>query len=162
MTTSTIPIESPHLEREILLYMERLAQRHAVVFGTPPTPKRTVATVAARYAADLQGKRDHLGPDNARNAAAEIMTHLVDDADLLSPDFWKTDLGRAVAWYVGYVTDMVPTPIAAAILGMTRQAVHDAKVRGALKAARAEGVTATGISRASLLPYLRAQYGVRE
>ncbi|MGW0431022.1 hypothetical protein ACWDV4_00525 [Micromonospora sp. NPDC003197] len=48
-------------------------------------------------------------------------------------DWWTTPLGRVVAWRVGHPTaESVPYAVAGAMLGITRQGVHDLVNRGKL------------------------------
>lgn len=158
MTDPITPLESPQLEHEIRTRVEALYRRALQVLEeSVPTGKR--ARIASAYASELRGR--HGDEDAAQGTAREIVEYLVDRADLETPDFWRTALGQAVAWHLGYPEEVVPAPIAAAILGMSRQAVHDAKQRGTLAAARVDGIPQAGVSRDSVRAYLRAQHGVR-
>ena len=48
-------------------------------------------------------------------------------------DWWRTPMGQVVAWRVGHPTaESVSYPVAGAMLGITRQCVHDLVSRGKL------------------------------
>jgi hypothetical protein len=48
-------------------------------------------------------------------------------------DWWRTPMGQVVAWRVGHPTaESVSYPVAGAMLGITRQGVHDLVTRGKL------------------------------
>lgn len=143
----TMPLDLPDLETEIRDRVDRLAARSSYLFVHPvPTAKRNQVT-----AWHLKALRGNAGEDAIR----QIVFELVDPGELDTAGFWGSALGRAVAWHIGYHREVVPVPTAGAILEVTRQAVHDARKRGALRA----GPGGAGIDRASLLAYLRAQFG---
>lgn len=149
--TTPMPLEALQLEDDLSQRVDQLAMRNAHVFGQPLPAKRIVAHVAKRYAADLTG-RGRKGEDDAVAAAEEVSRYLVDDAEIGTPLFWRSDLGRAIAWHLGYAWHSAPQSHAAAILGVSRQAVSDAVGRGALRTAQ-DG----GVERTSLRDYLRAR-----
>ena len=72
--------------------------------------------------------------------AASLAVHLVgllypSDAQPFDPppSWWRTPVGRVVAYRLGHPTrEAVPYPVAGAMLGVTRQAVHDLVARGKL------------------------------
>ncbi|MGW3493708.1 hypothetical protein [Streptomyces sp. NPDC001020] len=48
-------------------------------------------------------------------------------------DWWRTPMGQVVAWRTGHPTaESVSYPVAGAMLGITRQGVHDLVTRGKL------------------------------
>lgn len=61
-------------------------------------------------------------------------------------DWWRTPMGQLLAWRVGHPTaESVPYPVAAAMLGITRQGVHDLISRGRLTRHPAGGVVPESI-----------------
>ncbi|MGW1059284.1 hypothetical protein [Micromonospora rubida] len=62
------------------------------------------------------------------------------------PEWWGTPLGRAVAWRVGHPTAVsVSYAVAGAMLGITRQGVHDLVNRGRLARHPDGGVTSASV-----------------
>lgn len=83
-----------------------------------------VAVRAAYLAAEL------LAPDDtaARLAGIRLIAVLHPGDEPFAPPerWWRTPLGRVVAWRVGFPgADGVPVAVAAAMLGVSRQFVHD-------------------------------------
>lgn len=115
-------------------------------------PLRTRITADAEmWAAQL------LGPDTrlARHTGARMISAFYPgDAPFEMPaDWWRTPLGRAIALCVGHPSrDVVSYPVAAAMLGITRQGVHDLVRRGKL-VRHADG----GVTTASVRARLRAR-----
>ncbi|MFC7327811.1 hypothetical protein [Marinactinospora rubrisoli] len=61
-------------------------------------------------------------------------------------DWWRTPMGQVVAWRVGHPTaERVSYPVAGAMLGITRQGVHDLVARGRLPRHPEGGVVASAI-----------------
>lgn len=78
-----------------------------------------------------------LGPDEdaARLAGIRLTAVLYPGDEPFDPPerWWGTPLGRVVAWRVGFPgADGVPVVVAAAMLGVSRQFVHDLMNRGKL------------------------------
>ena len=78
-----------------------------------------------------------LGPDDrsARHAGARMISAFYpgDGPFEMPAEWWRTPLGRAVARRMGHpARDAVTYPVAAAMLGITRQGVHDLVRRGKL------------------------------
>lgn len=71
----------------------------------------------------------------AAGAIMRVMSTLYPGDGPFDPpvDWWGTPLGRALAWHAGHPTaESVPYPVAGAMLGITRQGVHDLVSRGKL------------------------------
>ncbi|MEJ3653399.1 hypothetical protein WEH80_10480 [Actinomycetes bacterium KLBMP 9759] len=90
-----------------------------------------VVARAGRLAAEL------LAPDDAaaRLAGIRLVSVLHPGDEPFDPPerWWRTPLGRVVAWRVGFPgADGVPVAVAAAMLGVSRQFVHDLMHRGKL------------------------------
>ncbi|MGI5271828.1 hypothetical protein ACQEUU_21930 [Nonomuraea sp. CA-218870] len=99
---------------------------------------------AATWAADL------LGPDRSRavHTGARLIAVLYpgDAAFDPPPEWWRTPLGRAIARRVGHPSaDRVPYAVAGAMLGITRQGVHDLVRRGKLRPHPDGGVTTRSV-----------------
>jgi hypothetical protein len=88
-----------------------------------------------------------LGP-NATYAVASIVGALYPSDDVFDPpvDWWRTPLGRVVLSRVGFPgREAVSYPIAGAMLGVTRQGVHDLVTRHKLERHPDGGVTVASI-----------------
>lgn len=91
-----------------------------------------------------------LGPDDrtARHAGARIIGAFYpgDGPFEMPAEWWRTPLGRAVARRIGHpARTVVSYPEAAAMLGITRQGVHDLVRRGKLDRHADGGVTAASV-----------------
>jgi hypothetical protein len=117
----------------------RLANRLARACGTE-TPYRLSALVetADLYRRGLAGEQGHPGGEYV---ARLVLEELVDETERLQPEFWRTPLGRACAWWIGSSDPYVPRTVAAAVLNCSRQNVHEMTTRGTL-AAHGEGIDA--------------------
>lgn len=92
-----------------------------------------------------------LGPDErqAGSAAARIIAVLFDGDTAFDPpdEWWSTPLGRAIAVRTGHPTaKAVSYATAGAMLGITRQGVHDLVKRGKLARDPDGGVTAESVT----------------
>ncbi|MEH1015853.1 hypothetical protein V6U90_22425 [Micromonospora sp. CPCC 206060] len=85
-----------------------------------------------------------------------VATLYPDDGPFAPPvDWWRTPLGQALAWRVGHpIATSVSYAVAGAMLGITRQGVHDLVTRGKL-ARHPDG----GVIPASVRDRLRARDG---
>lgn len=97
-----------------------------------------------------------LGPDRPRavHTGARLISVLYpgDAAFDPPPEWWRTPLGRAIARRLGHPSaERVPYAVAGAMLGITRQGVHDLVRRGKLRRHPDGGVT-TGSVRERLDP----------
>ena len=106
--------------------------------------RRKAEAAAESFAARL------LGPDDrdATWAAATLIGALYPDDTAFDPpaDWWRTPLGRAVLRRVGHPSaTAVPYALAGAMLGITRQGVHDLVVRGKLSRDPDGGVTVSSV-----------------
>lgn len=123
------------VERRIIRLANRLAR--ACGLSTPYGLKELVE-IGASYRAGLAGER---GERYGEHTARLVLEELVDDAERLQPEFWRTLLGRACAWWIGSSDPYVPRTVAAAVLNCSRQNVHEMTTRGTL-AAHGEGIDA--------------------
>ncbi|MGW0521559.1 acyl-CoA-like ligand-binding transcription factor [Crossiella sp. NPDC003009] len=91
----------------------------------PLATARTYLRAAVEtQAAQLLGRDDQL----ARHAAARVIGALYPGDQPFDPplEWWRTPLGQVVARRVGHpATEAVPYSVAGAMLGVTRQGVHD-------------------------------------
>jgi hypothetical protein len=81
--------------------------------------------------------RQMTGADDRAAAAAvmRVMSTLYPSDGPFEPpvDWWSSPLGQVLAYRVGHPTaESVPYPVAGAMLGITRQGVHDLVSRGKL------------------------------
>ncbi|APU17780.1 MULTISPECIES: hypothetical protein [Actinoalloteichus] len=91
-----------------------------------------------------------LGPDDrlAREVSARLIAALYPGDTVFDPpaDWWQTPLGRITARRAGHPTEeSVSFALAGAMLGITRQGVHDLVRRGKLAGHSAGGVVADSI-----------------
>lgn len=106
--------------------------------------RRKAEAAAGSFAARL------LGPDDkdAAWAAATLIGALYPGDTAFDPpaDWWRTPLGQAVLRRVGHPSaTAVPYALAGAMLGITRQGVHDLVVRGKLLRDPDGGVTVASV-----------------
>jgi hypothetical protein len=106
--------------------------------------RRQIAGDAEMWAAQL------LGPDDtcARQLGIRLVAALYPGDTPFDPpeEWWQTPLGRAVARRVGHPgAAHVSYAVAGAMLGITRQGVHDLVKRGKLRRHRNGGVTTTSV-----------------
>lgn len=80
----------------------------------------SVAEHARNLAIRLAAAPDTIDPIVQARAATQVRA-LVRDGNFI---FWRTDLGQIVARLIGYGKPYVPRQAAAAILGVSRQRVH--------------------------------------
>jgi hypothetical protein len=71
-------------------------------------------------------------PSAREVGAGAVARSLLDVGELESPEWWCTDLGRAVAREIGYIAPAVPRAVARNILHVSRQAIDQMIARGAL------------------------------
>ncbi|MBC6457037.1 hypothetical protein [Actinomadura sp. HBU206391] len=129
------------------LIERRIVDPLEILFGSDEQVdpvRRRLRIEAEVWAAQL------LGPDNGlavRTAARLIAAVFPGDGPFDPPDeWWRTAFGRAVARRVGHPgKDAVPFATAGAMLGITRQGVHDLVKRAKLDRHPGGGVTTESI-----------------
>jgi hypothetical protein len=131
----TNPGIGEQVEQRIVRLANRLAR--ACALGTPYGLKELVE-IGDSYRAGLAGER---GERYGEHAARLVLEELVDDTERLQPEFWRTALGRACAWWIGSSDPYVPRTVAAAVLNCSRQNIHEMTTRGTL-ATLGDGVEA--------------------
>lgn len=110
-----------------------------------------VATLraAVRGEAESWARRMRDGDDQSavRLIVRVISTLYPTDAPFDPPaQWWGTPMGQLLAWRVGHPTaESVSYPVAAAMLGITRQGVHDLISRGKLARHPAGGVVPSSV-----------------
>jgi hypothetical protein len=113
--------------------------------GEPVGPVRELVRIRARrWAAVLLGD----DPRASMMVAIRLVSALYPSDVVFDPplEWWRTPLGRVMAWQVGHPTAAaVPFPVAGAMLGMTRQGVHDLVSRGKLDRHPDGGVTTDSV-----------------
>jgi hypothetical protein len=85
---------------------------------------------------------------DAVGAIMRLVTALYPSDGAFDPpvDWWRTPLGRVLAWRVGHPTaEYVSYSVAGAMLGITRQGVYDLVTRGKLVRHPAGGVTRASV-----------------
>lgn len=118
------------LHDELSARLRRLEVRTAHVFGQVLPNAPAVYATTDRYLALLQGAHGAPNADAAVVAALVLQQELIDPAELATPAFWATALGRAIGYWTGGYERWdggrllgVPQVEAAAILNVTRQNV---------------------------------------
>ncbi len=134
----TNPEIGPAVEKRILQLANRLAR---AVGGSTPYGLRQLVDAGDLYRRGLAGEQ---GVQAGEYVARLVLEELVDHTELLQPDFWRTPLGRACAWWIGSSDPFVPRTVAAAVLGCSRQNVHEMTARGTL-AALVDGIDAASL-----------------
>ena len=122
----------------------RLLDPLDILFGTGELLRKRVREETYAWAAMLLGGDDKA----AAYTAGRLITALFPGDGPFDPpaEWWATPFGRAVALRVGHPTARaVPVSVAAAMLGITRQGVHDLLNRGKLSRHADGGVTVASI-----------------
>ncbi|MFG1868438.1 hypothetical protein [Micromonospora arborensis] len=107
----------------------------------PPVSEvlRSQLEIAAEvWAAQVLGPDERLAAETARRLAVEIYQ----SGDVFAPPFewWRTPFGALVARRFGHpAAEAVSLTVASAMLGITRQGVHDLVKRGKLRRDEASG-----------------------
>lgn len=148
------------LHDELSNRMRRLELRTSLVF-------RQALPVAAAVFAATDGYLTRLRCDTPgggmdATTAAEVLQHeLIDPAELGTPAFWATALGRAIGYWTGGHERWtgnhclgVPQVEAAALLKMSRQGVNDAIGRKRLEQVGA----GLGVTASSVVALMHARY----
>ncbi|WP_100445850.1 DNA-binding protein [Glycomyces xiaoerkulensis] len=139
-------IDPDDLEQELLALVERrLLDPLEILLGSPDLAAPLREHLKAQTA---DWARDLLGADDAAatGTASRLLAVLFGGDEFSPPDsWWLTSFGRIVALRIGYPGRPTIAPVeAAAMLGITRQGVHDLIRRGKLvKAADGKLVTAS-------------------
>ncbi|HEY6737367.1 MAG TPA: hypothetical protein VI076_00815 [Actinopolymorphaceae bacterium] len=127
-----MPTNDPLVEQLTGLLETRLLDPLEIVLDDPlPTLRERARTQARHWADTLRG--DDLAA--ARLTAARVIAALYpgDTAFDPPPAWWRTPLGGVVARRLGHPgATAVSYAVAGAMLGITRQGVHDLLVRGKL------------------------------
>lgn len=102
-------------DEQMLALIDRLYRRCAAVFiGCTPDDPTLILRVYQRGLSD----------ERSEYIARQIGRHLVDRSELEDEAFWKTPVGRQVAWHVGYPYDRCPAALVGPISGTSRQYAH--------------------------------------
>ncbi|RCV54016.1 hypothetical protein DEF23_03860 [Marinitenerispora sediminis] len=140
-TTAQLQDQLVHLIGARLLDpLEILLEDAAMVDGV----RTAVRIRAAAWARDMLEADDRVAIGLIMRAVATLYPG---DGPFDPPtDWWRTPMGRVVAWRVGHPTaERVSYPVAGAMLGITRQGVHDLVARGRLPRHPEGGVLPTAI-----------------
>jgi hypothetical protein len=98
-----------------------------------------------RVTAPLNMMLTHPEAAGRRQAATLAVVGLADVGERDDPEWWGTDLGRYVAREIGSHRPYVERQTAAAVLGVTRQAIGQMVRRSDLDEDPAEGITARSL-----------------
>ncbi|ASW56490.1 hypothetical protein CIK06_23510 [Plantactinospora sp. KBS50] len=100
--------------------------------------RRRLEIAAEVWAAQVLGPDERLAAETVRRLVAEIYQ----SGDVFAPPFewWRTPFGALVARRFGHpAAEAVSLTVASAMLGITRQGVHDLVRRGKLRRDKASG-----------------------
>lgn len=136
------------LREHLLGLVEELFLTPLEILGTAPTATRALREWAAVDSSAWAGQL--LGPDAwlARQTATRLTSALRGSDGEFNPPtaWWGTPLGRVVARTLGHPgTEAISYAVAGAMLGVTRQAVHDLVVRGKLERSVDGGVVVASV-----------------
>lgn len=156
-------LDAPEVRDDLRARLLRLEQRTAEVFGQALPEAARAYAVGNEYAANLRGEH---GEREAILTARLLQAQLIDTAEVNTTAFWASPLGRALGYWTGGQERTtpagqatgVPQAEAAALLGVSRQAVNDAVKRGRLQLAIGPGFGLTALSVADLM---HARYPLR-
>lgn len=128
----------------VALISSRLLDPLEILLGDSGELSRRLDSEARAWATTLLGDDDQ----SARFLAIRLVCALYPSDGPFEPpaDWWSTPLGRVVAWRVGHPwAEAVSYSVAGAMLGITRQGVHDLVQRGKLKRHAKGGVTTASV-----------------
>jgi hypothetical protein len=136
-------VDTTGLAQQLMTVMSsRLLDPLEILLADPVEDLRARCERAAHmWAARLQGP-------NATYAIASIIGALYPSDDVFDPpaEWWQTPLGRVVLSRMGFPgREAVSYAVAGAMLGVTRQGVHDLVTRNKLSRHPDGGVTVTSI-----------------
>lgn len=117
------PVDLPpsdELRRQLYEHVSREMARARRLFGCKPQLTADAFTLGM-----LQNLGRSGDPAFARSAALIIIEELVPASELLTTKFWRSPLGQALAWVVGYHQPTVPQATVAAIVDVSRQRIHE-------------------------------------
>lgn len=122
----------------------RLLDPLDILFGAGEELRERLDEQAAQWADTLLGEDDQAA---AYTAIRLVSALYPGDAPFDPPvSWWGTPFGRAVFSRAGHpAASAVPFSVAAAVLGITRQGVHDLTVRGKLQRDPGGGVTVASV-----------------
>jgi hypothetical protein len=140
------------ITEEIGKRMDVLQLRHAIVFPDPrPVALNRPPAQGVALARDL-GEGDP--------AAVSMVRALVDPADLSDPRFWPTPLGRLLFAVGGYQGEAVPQALAAAVLDVSRQRVHQLVLSGQLRSETGINLAVRQVHAGDVRDLLRAKLDI--
>ncbi|MGP4097021.1 hypothetical protein [Nonomuraea sp. KM90] len=122
----------------------RLLDPLDILFGAGEELHERLGQQAEEWARTLLGEDDRA----AAYTAIRLVSALCPGDAAFDPPvaWWATPFGRAVFRRAGHpAASAVPFPVAAAVLGITRQGVHDLTVRGKLQRDPGGGVTVDSV-----------------
>ncbi|MFC4113095.1 hypothetical protein [Nonomuraea zeae] len=122
----------------------RLIDPLDILFGAGEELRERLDRQAAEWAGTLLGEDDQA----AAYTAIRLVSALYPGDGPFDPPpaWWGTPFGRAVFRRAGHpAASAVPFSVAAAVLGITRQGVHDLTVRGKLQRDPGGGVTVESV-----------------
>jgi hypothetical protein len=96
--------------------MEQLHLRYVTIYPNHPMPSLGLTPAFAEEMAERLAHGDEL--------SVEVLRAVVDPGDLLDESFWATPLGRLMFAAGGYKRGVMTQTAAAAVLGLSRQRVH--------------------------------------
>lgn len=134
---------------ELARDLERLVESRVlgpvdVLFGLDKSLRRRAFESVLVWTEELLGPDD----DVARMTAIRLISTLFPSDDPFDPptDWWTTPFGRAVLLRAGHPSaEVVSFTVAAAMLGITRQGVHDLARRGKVQSHPDGGVTVDSV-----------------
>jgi hypothetical protein len=112
-----IKVDRDELLDQLATLVEEFHARARALYGSPALEQYSPSAIARDYAAALVLG----GGELAEHAAREVAMALVGERAFDDEAFWRTPLGRVIAWYIGFPRERVQTSLVGTLLGTSRQ-----------------------------------------
>jgi hypothetical protein len=111
-----IKVDYSELLDQLAALVEEFHARARVLYGAPALAAFSPGAIARDYGVQLW-----CGGNAAERASREVAMALVGERAFDDEAFWRTPLGRVIAWHVGFPRERVQTSLVGTLLGTSRQ-----------------------------------------
>jgi hypothetical protein len=111
-----IKVDHDELLDQLATLVEEFHARARALYGASALEQFSPSTIAFAYAQALW-----LGGKLAEYTAREVAMALVGERAFDDEAFWRTPLGRIIAWHIGFPRERVQTSLVGTLLGTSRQ-----------------------------------------